>query len=248
MKLLLPPSETKREGGESGRFAPAAVAMASLAPARRAAVSALVELAKDPDASRRALKLSDRQLSDIAHNRRLRTAPTMPAADRYTGVLYDALDARSLGEAARAHLHESVWIHSAPFGPLAALDPIPMYRLAAGTSVPGLSPLRRHWAEAVTAAIAKEAPSFLLDLRSEAYVALGPVPDTVPSAYVRVVTEEGRALNHFNKTTKGLFTRAFAEDGVSTDSPAELRHWAAGRGFVFRDSADDGVWELLAVA
>ncbi len=247
MKILLPPSETKREGGADARFAPASLALPSLSASRRATVAALVDLAKDPDAARRVLKLSERQLGDIAHNRKLRTAPTMPAIDRYTGVLFDALDARSLDASARAHLHERIWIHSAPFGPVAALDAIPVYRLAAGTSLPGIPPLRRHWAEAVTTAIAAEAPSFVLDLRSEAYVALGPIPASVPSAYVRVVTEEGRALNHFNKKTKGLFTRAFAQDRVQAESAEELREWARSRGFVIRDAAQSGVWELLAL-
>jgi hypothetical protein len=45
-------------------------------------------------------------------------------------------------------------IHSAPFGPVGALDAIPAYRLAAGTTLPGLPPLRRLWADAVTDALA----------------------------------------------------------------------------------------------
>ena len=61
-------------------------------------------------------------------------------------------------------------IHSAPFGPVGALDAIPAYRLGAATSLPGVPPLRRLWADAVTAALADAAPRFVLDLRSEAYV------------------------------------------------------------------------------
>ncbi|NVP29339.1 peroxide stress protein YaaA, partial [Vibrio cholerae O1 biovar El Tor] len=86
--------------------------------------------------------------------------------------------------------------------------------------------LRRLWAEATSAAIAAEAPPFILDLRSEAYVALGPVPATVPSAYVRVVTDQGRALNHFNKKSKGLLVRALAEDRPRIGSLRALRGWA----------------------
>ena len=249
MKILLPPSETKRPGGDLPPMRIGSLSLPSLDARREAVVDALVGLAADEDAARRVLKLSERQAGDVLHNRALRTAPTMPAVDRYTGVLYDALDAPRLDAASRAHLHDHVLIHSAPFGPIAALDPIPMYRLAAGTSLPGLAPLRRHWADAATQALAEEDASFVLDLRSEAYVALGPIPATVPSAYVRVVSDvDGatRALNHFNKKAKGMFVRAFAEDRVAPTSPRGLMDWAASRGIRLRETAEPGIWELVA--
>ncbi|WP_460799550.1 YaaA family protein [Microbacterium sp. GXF0217] len=248
MKILLPPSETKRSGGDPSPLRGGHLALPTLRAHRESVVDALVALAADEAASRRALKLSERQAGDVQHNRVLRTAPTLPAVDRYTGVLYDALDASTLDTAARARLHEHVLIHSAPFGPVAALDPIPMYRLSAGTSLPGVPPLRRHWADAVTRALAHEDASFVLDLRSEAYVALGPIPASVPSAYVRVVTDADgatRALNHFNKKAKGEFVRAFAEDDVLPASATELLEWAEGRGIRLREGPEQGIWELV---
>lgn len=245
MKILLPPSETKREGGVGGPLDVATLALPELAPQRTAVIDALVALSGDEETARRVLKLSERQRGDIAHNRALRTAPTMPAVDRYTGVLFDALDAASLSGASRRWLDAHVWIHSAPLGPVAALDPIPAYRLAAGTTIPGVAPLRRHWAAATTAAIATDAPSFVLDLRSEAYAALGPVPDEVSSAYVRVVTEQGRALNHFNKKSKGLLVRALAEDRPRLGSLRALHRWAQAQGFVLRDGAVQGEVDLV---
>ncbi|MBP3978101.1 peroxide stress protein YaaA [Microbacterium sp. BLY] len=245
MKILLPPSETKREGGGGAPLDVSVLALPELAPQRNAVVDALVALAEDEQTARRVLKLSARQLGDIAHNRALRIAPTLPAVDRYTGVLFDALDAGSLSAASRRWLHAHVWIHSAPFGPVAALDPLPTYRLAAGTAVPGLPPLRRHWAAPTAAALTAAAPPFVLDLRSEAYAALGPVPADLPSAYVRVVTTQGRALNHFNKKSKGLLVRALAEDRPRIGSLAALRRWGQARGLVLRDAAVSGEVELV---
>ena len=88
-------------------------------------------------------------------------------------------------------------------------------------------------------------PSFVLDLRSESYVALGPVPGSVSSAYVRVVTEHGRALNHFNKKSKGLLTRALAEDRPRVRSVRTLRTWAESRGIVLRDAPEPGILEFV---
>lgn len=250
MKILLPPSETKRAGGTNRPLEFSTLALPELLAHREAAADALVTLAADTERSRRVLKLSERQVGDIEHNRRLRTAPTMPAVDRYTGVLYDALDATTLETPSRRWLGGHVWIHSAPFGPLGALDRIPSYRLAAGTSLPGLPALRRHWSDATTAAIAAAAPPFVLDLRSEAYVALGPVPASVPSAYVRVVTDEdgvSRALNHFNKKAKGELVRALAEDRPRIGSLRALLAWAASRQLGMR-ATDDGIVELRVSA
>lgn len=245
MKILLPPSETKHEGGDGAPLDLRSLALPSLYEQRAAVVEALIDLAADEEAARRVLKLSARQLGDVEHNRALRSAPTMPAIDRYTGVLFDALDARTLPAASRRWLGAHVWIHSAPFGPIGALDEVPAYRLAAGTSLPGVPALRRHWAATTSAALAEAEPRFVLDLRSEAYVALGPVPDTVPSAYVRVVTAEGRALNHFNKKSKGLLVRALAEDRPRVASLRTLRTWAASRGVELRDGGDAGELELV---
>lgn len=248
MKVLLPPSETKRPGGEGPALAVPELALPALTGQRQAVLDALVDLSADEDAARRVLKLSARQVGDVAHNRDLRTAATMPAVDRYTGVVFDALDAGTLSAASRRWLGAHVWIHSAPLGPIGALDGIPPYRLAAGTSLPGVPALRRHWAQATTAAIAEEGPSFVLDLRSEAYAALGPIPPGVPSAYVRVVTDDGagsRALNHFNKKSKGLLVRALAEDRPRIDSVRAFRAWAAKRGIDLRDATSDGVLELV---
>ncbi|MFD5225138.1 YaaA family protein [Microbacterium sp. NPDC058342] len=243
MKILLPPSETKRPGGRGRPLELASLALPVLTPQRESVTDALVSLAEDPAEAARVLKLSDRQRSDIDHNRTLRTSPTMPAVDRYTGVLYDALDAAGMDRTPRRWLGDHVLIHSAPFGPVGALDAVPAYRLAAGTSLPGLPPLRRIWADAVQAAL--DGAVFVLDLRSEAYVSLGPVPPSVRSAYVRVVTETGRALNHFNKRAKGELVRALALSRPRVRTPSALLAWAESEGVLLRRGAEEGVLELV---
>ncbi len=194
------------------------------------------------------LRLSERQRSAIDDNRAIRSAPTMAAVDRYTGVLYDALDAASLDDDARGWLGAHALIHTAPLGPVGALDAIPAYRLAAGTSLPGLASLKRVWAQAVTRALAAEARPLIVDLRSQAYVALGTVPDGVASTYVRVVTETAdgatRALNHFNKKAKGELTRRLATERPELSSVDDLCSWAAACGLRMRQGAP-GETELV---
>ena len=238
MLVLLPPSETKRPGGTGRPLALDALALPTLRAEREAVVDALVALSGGEDDAARVLKLSARQRGDIAANAALRTAPTMAAVDRYTGVLFDALGAETLDTAARRWLGAHVLIQSAPFGPIGALDAIPAYRLAAGTSLPGVPPLRRVWAGPVSRALEAASPRFVLDLRSEAYAALGPVPAHIPSVYLRVVSDgEGgvaRALNHFNKHAKGDLVRALSRDRPRISSLATLARWGDSRGLVLR--------------
>jgi hypothetical protein len=87
------------------------------------------------------------------------------------------------------------------------------------------------WADAVSTALLARAESFVLDLRSEAYVALGPVPDAVPSAYVRVVSADAdgtvRALNHLNKASKGALVRTLARTRPTIRTVRGLLRWAS---------------------
>ena len=248
MLILLPPSETKHPGGSGRPLDVDALAFSSLAPQRHATVSALADLAADPAASRRALKLSERQLGEIDVNRRVAESGTMPAVDRFTGVLYDALDAASLPGRARAWLRENVAIQTALLGPVGALDAIPAFRLAAGHRIPALPPTKRLWADATTRAFADHGGP-VLDLRSDAYRALGPAPDGSDHAFVRVVTEsddgEMRALNHFNKRAKGLFVRALSLASPALSSTGDVAQWAQSAGFRMRSS---DAHEMLLVA
>jgi hypothetical protein len=179
-----------------------------------------------------ALKLGPTQRFEIDRNRAVATSPVMPAIERYTGVLYDAIDTESLAPDARAFAHRRLAIHSALFGLLDADDPIPAYRLSHDSRLPGLR-LGELWRAPIAAEIASHS-GLILDLRSEAYVDLGPAPAREDSVYLRVVTEGTggvvRALNHFNKKGKGLFVRALLASGVDHDGVDSLIEWASGCG------------------
>ena len=104
MLILLPPSETKREGGAPGsRLELAELGFPELAGARRRALASLAELSTELDAAIVALKLGPTQAPEAERNRRVRRSPVLPSIDRYDGVLYDSLDAVSLPGAARQH-------------------------------------------------------------------------------------------------------------------------------------------------
>jgi len=232
MLVLLPPSETKRDGGDDRVLELSSLSYPGLMGSRTAALDATSDLALDPDAMAAALRLGPTQRSELERNRNIARSPVMAAMDRYTGVLYDALDAASLSIEARSLARSSVVIHSALFGLLGADDPIPAYRLSHDSRLPGLR-LRSLWSAAIGAELDRH-DGLILDLRSEAYVALGPVPVRPEGYFLRVVAAGAdgrkRALNHFNKKGKGEFVRALLEAGQDHADAASLIAWATGSG------------------
>lgn len=237
MLILLPPSETKRSGGEAVPLDWMRLAYPTLNGKRRGVAEALVALAQHPEAARAALKLGRTLSFEIDRNRALLSSPTLPVIDRYTGVLFDGLDAASLSSGQRAFAQHHLVVHSALFGPVAALDPIPGYRLSHDSRLPKLTSanhsLKKHWSADVGQVLG-QAEGLLLDLRSEGYVSLGARPVRANSLYLRVVADAGngqkRALNHFNKKSKGEFTRALLEHERDFTTATELIEWARSVG------------------
>jgi uncharacterized protein len=210
--VVLPPSETKRAGGDGPALRLDTLSSPGLSPLRGALVDELIELAAHRSACQRALGLSASQHAEIERNAVLRSAPTLPAITRYTGVLYDALDVESLSGAAAGRARARLAIGSALFGLLRADDPVPAYRLSATSKLPGQPPLATRWRPLLEPVLAQMAKSELVvDLRSGSYAALGRLPDAV---HVEVVAEQsdGRrtVVSHFNKAHKGRLARVLA--------------------------------------
>jgi cytoplasmic iron level regulating protein YaaA (DUF328/UPF0246 family) len=222
--VLLPPSETKRAGGEGPPLALGGLSWPELTPLRAGLVSELVELAADPAECRRALGISPAQDAEIARNALLRSAPTLPALRRYTGVLYDALDVESLRGAAAARARARLAVGSALFGLLRADDLIPAYRLSAGSKLAGRPALSARWRpvlEPILAEVSRQ--ELVVDLRSGAYVGLGRLAEAVR---VGVLAEhpDGRrtTVSHFNKSHKGRLARALASATTEPDDAAAV--------------------------
>lgn len=210
MLVLLPPSETKAEGGAGPPLRLDALSHPVLTPLRAELVDELVKLAADVPAARAALGLSAKQDAELARNAALWSSPTAPALHRYTGVLYDALDVRSLRGAAAVRARERLAVGSALFGLLRADDPVPAYRLSAGSALPGRGTLAAAWKpllEPVLAAV----DGLVVDLRSGSYAALGRVPGAVTVDVLAERPDGSRTvISHFNKAHKGRLARLLA--------------------------------------
>src|SRR3954449_5957245 len=221
--VLLPPSETKSPGGSGAPLDLGALSSPELTPVRARLVGALVALADDPPSARAALGLSAQQDGEIARNAALRCAPTAPALERYTGVLYDALDARSLTKAQRARAAGRLAVGSALFGLVRDGDRIPAYRLSAGAQLPGLPTLRALWKPVLGPELAA-VDDLVVDLRSGSYAALAPVSGAVTVTVLSERPDGTRSVvSPFNKAHKGRLARLLATTTAEPDSVVRLR-------------------------
>jgi hypothetical protein len=243
--IVLPPSETKAPGGDGGPLDLDALSFPELNPARKELVDELVTLAADLPASRAALGLSARQDAEVARNAELAASPTMPALRRYTGVLYDALDFAGLSGAAAERAGTRLLVGSALFGLLRATDPIPAYRLSAGSALPGRGTLAAFWRPWLDPVLSQlDGP--VVDLRSGSYAGLGTIPGAVT---VRVLTERPdgtrTVVSHHNKASKGRLARLLAGSRAEPNDLGDLLRLIRRAGLSIERSDRAGVLDLI---
>ncbi len=247
MLILLAPSEGKTVPARGPALDLASLSYADELTATRARVlKALVALSGGRSRKRAldALGLSKTQAGELERNANLLHAPTAPAAEVYTGVLYQHLGLAELGPAARQRARERVLVASALFGVVALGDRIPAYRLAMGARIPALRKgLPALWRPALAAALPDEPGQLVLDLRSGSYAtAWAPKRATVVS--IRAVTPAGKVISHMAKATRGRVARA-ALEARSLPREPEAVAALAGRGATVSESASGWTVEVV---
>ncbi|WP_162794786.1 YaaA family protein [Nonomuraea lactucae] len=215
MLILLPPSEGKAAEGSGPPLGE--LSFPALDKPRRRVATALTRASRRRDALG-VLGLTPGLAGELAKNQTLMTAATLPAADLYTGVLYDNLGLGSLDGDARTRAEESVLIFSGLWGVLRITDRVPPYRLSMGVSLPPLGGLAAFWRPLVTRQL-DPLPGLVVDLRSATYAGAWQPGDR--SVAVRVF-KDGKVVSHMAKATRGEVARALLESGGDPASPAEL--------------------------
>jgi len=225
--VLLPPSEGKAVGSRGRPLDPGSLSFPELTPVRDRVLDALAAASARPDALD--VLGAPRGAADrVAANVDLREAPTLRAADLYTGVLYDALGLGSLDAAAKRRAARALVVVSALFGALRPGDRVPSYRLSMDVDLPGVGPLAAAWRPALEAVLPGAAGrGVIVDLRSSTYVAAwrpsGALAERTVAVHVVRDGPGGRtAVSHLAKHTRGLVARHLLAGGASPRTPEEL--------------------------
>ncbi len=167
---------------------------------------------------------------------RLRTAPAIPAAELYTGVLFTALGLPDLPWG-------GVLIASALWGVVRPGDRIPAYRLEMSAKPPGIGALAAYWREPLGAVLPDR--GLVLDLRSGAYAAAWQ-PRRATHLTVRAFTEapDGTrtVISHMVKRVRGEVARLVLQAG-GAERPDEVAEIATAGGL--RVELSDGALNVI---
>ena len=232
MLLLLPPSEGKsRPGSRRAAADLGALSWPELTAARQEVLDALAEASARADALE-LLGVGASLAGEVVANRSLRHAPSAPAGEVYSGVLFEALDLAGLSPRGRRRAARRVVVVSALWGAVRPADRIPAYRLSMGTSLPGIGALASFWRSQLDGPLTAAAgDGLVVDCRSSTYQAAWTpsAPLAARTAAVRVLREdEGRrsVVSHMAKQTRGRVARHLLErTGADPRTPRAL--WRA---------------------
>lgn len=253
--IALPPSEGKAPGGDGPPMDLAALSRAdALSAARGTAVDALVRLCsaegtRGVNRARKILGLSEGLTGEIAVDAVVRTAPTLPAAQRYTGVLYDHLGLTTLPADARRRAAARVVIVSGLWGALSPDDAIPAYRLPVGVTLPRLGKLTAFWRGPLARALPE--PALVVDCRSSDYQQAWKPAAGSAVVLVRVfsVAPDGtrKVISHMAKATRGDVARTLLLAPDDPETPTEVAAVAQAAGFtcaLAEPMKTGGAWTL----
>lgn len=247
MLILLPPSESKTQRRRGRSLELAALSFPALTAVRAQVIDAVAAASARTDAAN-VLGVSANLSEEIARNTRLWSAPTAPAGQVYSGVLYDALDLATLDTSARRRATRRIVVQSALFGAVRLTDRIPAYRLSMAVDLPGVGPLAAAWRGPVSTEMESAAGGgVIVDCRSSTYAAVFTPSPALAARWVRIHVP---GASHRAKHTRGLVARALCLVGAAPRTPRALARALADTFDVdLAPPARPGrPWELSALA
>jgi cytoplasmic iron level regulating protein YaaA (DUF328/UPF0246 family) len=219
VRILLPPSEAKTRGGR-GTPITARARSHPIDEIRLQTLAALAALVGSPAAAA-ALQLPPSIAAEaLRDNARAATSPTLPAVDRYAGVVYDGLAPSQLSRSARTLANRSLLIFSGLFGVVRGNEGVPIYRVSAKAVLPELGIVGTYWKPHLTALLpALLDGGLIIDLRSTDYSTMWRPSrrDSVASRLVsiRILSRmpDGSAgvISYNSKLAKGKLAAALLE-------------------------------------
>jgi cytoplasmic iron level regulating protein YaaA (DUF328/UPF0246 family) len=206
--VLLPPSEGKAPGGDGPGWAPDDGRFGELA-ARRIRVHNALKRARGGTEKALGAK-GDLLRAAKAANLAAVGAPTLPAHQRFTGVVWGHLDPPTLGRR-----RGEVLVLSALTGVTAWDDPVPDFRLKLSASLPPVGNLASFWRPHLSTVLNDHlAGHTVVDLLpNEHRAAWTPTPDRYELRRPALLHRNGKPAGHGGKAAKGLLARALLRSG-----------------------------------
>ncbi|MDP6570723.1 MAG: YaaA family protein [Candidatus Marinimicrobia bacterium] len=207
MKILVPPSEGK------AKVKPTKTIFSTTKFRFEREVNQVVrllELIDDEDLRSVYGTSPEKAMGFHLQNQDIFNSPCAPAIERYTGVVYEHIDWKTLSEKAKNFMEKHVFIFSGLFGLLTPKTPIPDYKLKMNV----LS-LQHHWNPILSDVLHEE--EVIIDLLPQVHrKAYTPNKKNVIQVDFLIINKGKKsAAGHFGKAVKGEFIRYMAENNIT---------------------------------
>ncbi len=212
MKILLAPSETKREGGEGSFDLESLFLSKELTPARAELFKTYNTIVTSSNIKQLSKMFGLKKEADILkYAKDITNSPTLKAILRYVGVAFDHLEYENLDTKAQEYIDNNVILFSNLFGAVKANDQIPLYRLKQGEDVGEFKPHTLY-----KKALKEPLDSYLeaediLDIRAGFY-------DKFYKPKKKYTTlkflKRGKVVSHWAKAYRGVVLKHIAQNQI----------------------------------
>ncbi len=245
--LIIPPSESKSCGAKGSTFAETRKSRKTnsfpdLDEPRTVLINYLQALIERGQAMDRIFEANGTALTEaVAWNRALLNAPVIPARDLYTGVMYKAIDYKTLAAREKKLFDQQTLIVSGLFGLLRPSDLVPPYKLKISANLGGLvGKLPNYWRRPVSELLRREVRGkvvwdFLPDQHRRVWDNTGEVAARHQVKFVKRIIRSGvaefKTISHHSKALKGALIRHLLKKNAET--PKDLHDFVHEDGYVY---------------
>ena len=214
MKILLAPSETKKEGGNKPFDLDTLLLNKELKEPRVELIKEYVNLVTSGDLEKIAKLTGIKKPKELEkYTKDITKEPTLKAIERYTGVAFDYIDYPTLSQDGKKYIDENVIIFSNLFGAIRASDYIPLYKIKQGETLNGIkieNIYKKRLQEPLDSLLEDED---ILDIRAGYYNKF-----YKPSKFYTTLKflKNGKVVSHWAKAYRGLVLREIAQKQIKT--------------------------------
>ena len=213
MKILLAPSETKKEGG-AGKFNLDTLILNQITPVRKKLFNEYNKIVTSNNLEQLSKMFGLKKEADILkYAQDISSYPTLKAIQRYTGVAFDHIEYESLDSKAQEYIDKNVILFSNLFGVIKASDKIPLYRLKQGEKIGELNPAniyKNSLKEPLDSYLENED---ILDIRAGFYDKFYKPSKTYTTLKF---LKGGKVVSHWAKAYRGIVLKHIAQNQITT--------------------------------
>ena len=180
----------------------------------------------------------------IRLNRGIRLSKAMPARELYTGIMYQAIEYKTLGKEEKKRFDRQVLIFTGLFGLVRPTDRLPPYKLKMNSNIGGMiGKITNYWRQPVSEILRQELRGkvvwdFLPDQHRRVWDGSGEIKACHQVKFVKRVIRSGvaewKTISHHSKALKGALIRHLLSKDATT--PRALRDFTHPDGYHYEPS------------